>query len=144
MAKRKAPALDAITDQAFGNINKTPHPPIKVNWLEPENPAPPPSAAEIFDINTLDVSDPKQVYDFKNHIVRESYRSAMSGSTEGSKTVTALKNLMEILVEAEKQYNVIRHEQLLELEESINALETEIDRLASENADLKAKYVRKD
>ena len=91
---------------------------------------------EVFDIGKLDISDPKQVHEFKSFLVKQSFLAAQEGEV---KVTAAYKNTMELLVEGEKRFNVIREEKLKELEDIINEIEIMADKLAGENMELRAK-----
>jgi hypothetical protein len=79
-----------------------------------------------FDISAIDLSKPASVKKLKEHVVREAYSKAMEGEKDA---VNALSSFISIVVEAERQFNVVREEKLLELEQTINELEETLDHI---------------
>lgn len=97
------------------------------------------SSTLLYDIEGVDISDPAQVKEFKNHLTREAYTAAMQGDRDGNAKTAAIKNVMEIVAEAEKSFNYLRKEALEDLGNRLEALEVEMDRLINENAELRAR-----
>jgi hypothetical protein len=92
-----------------------------------------------FKIEDLDISNPTIVKEFKEHILRVSYDSALSGRKDASAVTASLKNVLEICCEAEKHFNVVRAERLTDMEMMMDKLEIEMDRILAENIELKSK-----
>lgn len=93
--------------------------------------------AKKFNINDIDFSEPKQIKAFKERIVHEAYTKASSDNPKDHKAAAALKNVVDILLELERDQNVTRENRMIEINRKLNDLEVVIDNLSAENADLK-------
>jgi hypothetical protein len=92
-----------------------------------------------YDISKLDLSRPASVKALKEHIVNTAYTKAMNGDKEA---VNALSSFISIVVEAERQFNVVREEKLLELEKTMNELEDSLDSILSKRNGVRSCDVR--
>jgi len=93
--------------------------------------------AKNFNISDVDFSEPTQIKALKERIVHEAYIKATSSDPKDHKAAAALKNVVDIILELERDQNVTREFKMIEINIKLNKLEVVIDNLTAENSDLK-------
>lgn len=97
---------------------------------------------EEFDINSIDFSSPAAIQTLKESIIKEAYRRATSTDPKIAKTTASLKNVIEIITELERSWNIKREEDLFILNQRVDQLDETIDLLLTENSHLKSQLAR--